>query len=63
MLGLFENPLTVNDKHSLLKRGNLLQHFQIQLPLKQKSFCQFFIAFSKFRFNFQIFQKKDDPHS
>ena len=63
ILGLFVNPLTADDKYTLLNRGNLLQHFQIHLYQKRKIFCQFFIIFSKFRVNFEHFQKKDDPHS
>ena len=61
--GLFVNPLTADDKYTLLNRGNLLQHFQIHLYQKRKIFCEFFIIFSKFRVNFEHFQKKDDPHS
>ena len=38
ILGLFVNPLTADDKHSLLKGGNLLQHFQMQLSQKRKTF-------------------------
>ena len=56
MLGLFVNPLTVDDKYCLLKRGDLLQHFQIELSQKRKT-C------SEFRFNFEYFRKKDDPPS
>ena len=64
VLGLFVNPLTANDKHSLLRRGNLLQHFQMQLSQKQKSFSEFFFfEFSEFKSNFKRLQKKDDPHS
>ena len=29
----------------------------------EKVFLNFFFAFSKFRFNFEHFQKKDDPHN
>ena len=63
ILGLFVNPLTADDKYSLFKRGNLLQHFQMQLSRKQKTFSEFFFEFSKFRFNFEHFQTKDDHHS
>ena len=35
----------------------------MQLRQKQKTFTQFFSQFSKFRFNFEDFEKKDDPHS
>ena len=62
-LGLFVNPLTFDDKYSLLGRGNLLQHYQIQLSQKRKIFPQFVFAFSKFLLNFEHFQKKVDPHS
>ena len=51
------NPLTADDKYSLVNRGNLLQHFQMQLSQKPKIFSEFFFAFSKFRFNFEHFQK------
>ena len=62
ILGLFLNPLTADNKYSLLKTRNLFEHFQMQLSQKRKIFSQFFLAFSKFRFNFEHFQKKDDPH-
>ena len=55
--------MTGDDKYSLLNRDNLLQHFQIQLSIKPKKFSQFFFAFSKCRFNFYHFEKKDDAHS
>ena len=63
ILGLFVNPFSANDKYSLLNRGSLLQHFQIQLSKKRKIFFQFVFAFSKFRFDFEHLQKIDDPHS
>ena len=63
VLGLFVNPLTPDDKYSLLNRGNLLQHFKIHLYQKRKTFSWCFFSFSKFRVSFEDFQKKDDPHS
>ena len=65
ILGLFVNPLTADDKYSFLNRANLLQHFQVQLSQKRKIFPKFifFLAFSKFRFNFEHFQQTDDPDS
>ena len=45
IFGLFVNPLTADGKYCLLKRGNLLQHFQMQLPQKRKKFYQFFFFF------------------
>ena len=56
ILGLFVNPLTADDKYSLLNKDNLFQYLQI-------SFSQFCVAFLKYKFNFEPFQKKDDPHS
>ena len=55
ILGLFVNPLTYNDKYSLLEGGNLLQDFQMQLSQKQKSFTHFFFFF----FFFWIFLNSD----
>ena len=63
MLGLFFNPLTADDKYYLPNRGNLVQHFQMELSKKREVLSQFFFAFFKFRFNFEHFEKKDDPHS
>ena len=58
------NALTADDKYSLLNRGNLLQHFQMQLSQKEKIVFEFFFGFYKFRYNFQHFQKKKyEPHS
>ena len=66
ILGLFLNTLTADDKYSLPVRRNLLQHFQMQLSRKQKTLSPFFFfvfAFSKFIFNFEPFEKQDDPDS
>ena len=41
----------------------MMQPIQMQLSQKQKSFSQFFAAFSKYRLNLEHFQKKDDTHS
>ena len=35
----------------------------MQLSQKRKIFSQILFPFSKFRFNFEQFQKKDDHHS
>ena len=63
ILGLFVNTLTDDDKYSLLYRDNLTQPIQILLSQKQKTFSEFFSAFSKSTLNFEHFQKKYDPHS
>ena len=51
------------DKCSLPNRDNLMQPIHMELSQKLKTFCQFFIAFSKSRLNFENFEKKDDAHS
>ena len=35
----------------------------MQLSQKQKTFSEFFFAFLKFILNFELFSKKDEPHS
>ena len=64
---MFINALAADNKYSVLNRGYLLQRFLMQLSQKRKTFSEFFFffffAFSKFRFNFEHFQKKDDPQS
>ena len=60
-LRLFVNTLTVDEKHYLLNRDNLTQQIQIQLSQKQKTFSEFFFAFSKSILNFKQLPKKDDP--
>ena len=64
ILGLFVNPLTANDMYSLLTRGNLLLRFEMPFSQKPKIFpdFSFFFAVSQFRFNFEHFQKIDEPH-
>ena len=39
---------------------NLLQQFQTPLSQKQKTFSRFFIAFLKYAWNLEHFQKKDE---
>ena len=56
MLRLFVNPLTADNKYSVLNRDNLWQYVQMQLS-------QFFFELSNFRFNFAHFRKSNDPQS
>ena len=63
MLRLFVKVMTVDEKHYRLTRDNLTQTIQVQLPQKQKTFFQFFLAFLKALLSFKHLQKKDDPHS
>ena len=62
ILGLLLNILAANEKYSLLNRDNLTIPIQMQLSQKHKTFCQFFTAFLKSRWNFEHFDKKDDVH-
>ena len=55
--------MTADNKYSLHNRENLTQPIPTQLSQKQKAFSEFFLPFSKCTFNFENFQKKDDPHS
>ena len=50
IFGLFVNTLIANGKYSLLNRDNLLQHLQMQLSQKQKTFSAFFFFFFFFSF-------------
>ena len=64
ILGLFVNPLSADNKYSLLNRGNLMQHVKMQLCQKWKSFAEFFfLHFVNLDSILNIFKKKDDPHS
>ena len=63
ILGLFVDLLTADDKYYILNRRKLWQSFQMELSQKRKVFFQCFFSFLKFRFNFEYFEKKDDPHS
>ena len=51
------------DKCSLPNRDNLMEPIHMQLSQKLKAFSWFFNVFSKSRFNFELFQEKDDAHS
>ena len=62
IVGHFVNALTADDNYFLLKRGNLLQHFQMQLSKKQKIFSHFFLHFRNSYLILIIFKKKH-PHS
>ena len=60
ILRLFVNGLTADDMYSRTNVENLPQQFQTQLSPKQKTFSEFFIAFLKFAWNLEHFQKKDE---
>ena len=63
ILRLFVNSLTVDEKHYLLTRDNLMQPIQIELYQKQKTFFQIFFALLTSIINFKHLPKKDDPYS
>ena len=63
MLGLFINTLTACDKYSPLNGDNLTQPIHMNFSLTGKTFSQVFSVFLTFRFNFEHFQGKDEPHS
>ena len=63
ILRLFLNTLTVNDKHYVLNRDNLMQPIQMQLSQKQKTFSEFFFVVLKSIRNFKILTNKNDPRS
>ena len=51
------------EKCSLPHRGDLTEPIHMQLYQKLKTFSRSFAAFSKFRLNFEYFQKNNDAHS
>ena len=60
IIGLFVNPLSTNNMYSFLNRGNLLQHFQMQLSQNWKTFSPFFffLHFLNLDSILKIFKKK-----
>ena len=55
--------MTANDTYSLNSKDKWMLKFQIHLSQKKKNFSQFISPFFESAFNFEHFQKKDDPHS
>ena len=60
ILRLFVKALTADDKYSGTNINNLPQQIQMPLSRKQKTLSWFFIAFLKWAWNLQHFQKKDE---
>ena len=60
ILRLFVNALTADDKYSGSNMQNFRQQFQTPLYHKEKTFSWFFIAFLKFAWNLEHFQKYDE---
>ena len=63
ILGLFVNTLTAEYMYSHRNMQTLTQQVQTPLSLKQKTFSRFFIAFVKFKWNGEHFQKKGESSS
>ena len=60
ILGLFVNKLTAEDTYSRRNMQTFTQQVQTPLSLKQNTFCRFFIAFLKSKWNWEHFQKKGE---
>ena len=60
ILRLFVNALAADDKYSGSNMQNLQQQFQTPLSHKKKTFSGFLIAFLKYAWNLDHFQKKDE---
>ena len=63
ILGLLINTLAANENHPVLNRDNLKIPIQMQLSRKQTLFSPFSAALLKSSWNFERFEKKNDPHS
>ena len=60
MLRLFFNTLTADNKYSRCNVHNFEQQVQTPLFQKTQTFCGFFIAFLKYAWNLEHFEKKDE---
>ena len=63
IMGLFVNTWTADYKYPVHYCEKLSFPIQIQLSLKQKTFCRLFVPFIESPSNFKHFQKKKDRHS
>ena len=59
----FLNTLTANDTYSLNSKDKWMQTIQMHLSQKQNIFSRFLYAFFESALNFELFEKKDGPHS
>ena len=60
ILRLFVNTMTADNKYSRCNVYNFAQQVQTLLSQKQKTFCQFFLAFLKYAWNLEHYEKKDE---
>ena len=63
ILGLFVNTFTAESTYSRRNMHTFTQQVQTPLSLKQKTFSGFFIAFLKFTWKGEHFQKKGESSS
>ena len=63
ILRRFVDILTVNDKHHLLNRDNLMEPIKMQLSQTQKNFNELCFPFSRPILNFKHSPIKDHRHS
>ena len=57
---MLTHSLTVDDKYSGSNMQNFPEQFQTPFSKKQKTFSGFFIAYLKYAWNLEHFQKKDE---
>ena len=60
-MGQLVNTVASDEKYPALNRDNLTIPIQMQMSQKQKNFSAFFAEYLKSKFNFEHFEKKDDP--
>ena len=60
---MFVNALTADHKNSGSNMQNFPEQFLTPLSQKQKTFSGFFIAFLKYAWNLEHFEKKDEYSS
>ena len=63
ILGLVVNRLAIDEKYLFLHRNNLRTPIQKKLSQKKNIFFSFSGSFLKSSWNFEHFEKKDDPGS
>ena len=62
IFGMLVNTLAADEKNPVLNRANLTKPIQMQLSRKQKTFSQFFAAFSKSIRSSEHIETKNDHH-
>ena len=62
VLGQLVNTLTADYKHSSSNPENLPQQVQTQISQEPKTLSGFFVAFLKWTFDLEYFERKDQSH-